>query len=292
MNASTGDGARFRDVFAPDVPERVQAMLRADDEDQSLSLIYWAAGTGAVLFLLGIGLLRRAQDGSAAAAAGWVFLAAVPVVFVAIAAVAAGARRRDRRLRARYRDSHVEAAVLSSASARFPELGGRLVRLQAVLAELRWSRACRDGWLPGVGTDTLAAIEWTVTRRLMETVPIREAVREAAGRGRLADQVAARAAELATLDAAVDADLDQLARTVATAGRIDELLADLRLAEKLAADGPTVAEERLRRALPAADTTDTGHFAVGAGAVEDLLRAQLGALARPVRPGTRPSPTV
>lgn len=283
MTAYTGDGARFRDVFAPDVPARARELLLAEDDDQSLSLIYWAAGTGAVLVLLGIGLLRRGEDGSAVAAAGWVFLAAVPVVFAAIATVAAGARRRDRRLRARYRGSHLDARALADAAGRFPDVGRRLARLQAVLAEVSASRAHRDGWLPGVGTDTLASIEWETTRRLIGTVPLREAVREATGRGRLADQAAARAAELATADAAIDAELDQLAETAASAARIDELLADLRLAEKLT-EGSTEAEERLRRALPVATVSDAQHVAAGAGAVEDLLRSQLGAFAPPAIP--------
>ena len=283
MTENTGDGAPFRDVFAPDVPARARELLRVEDDDQSLSLIYWAAGTGAVLVLLGIGLLRRAEDGSAAMAAGWVFLAAVPVVFAAIATVAAGARRRDRRLRARHRDSHLDAAALADAAGRFPEVGRRLARLQAVLAEVSASRAHRDGWLPGVGADTLATIEWETTRRLIGTVPLRQAVRDAAGRGRLADQAAARAVEIASVDAAIDAELDQLAETAASAARIDELLADLRLAEKLTA-GSTEAEQRLRRALPAATASDAEHVAAGAGAVEDLLRSQLGAFAPPAVP--------
>ena len=281
MSASTGDGAQFKDVFAPDVPERAKVLLRADEDDQSLSRIYWTAGSCAVLVVLAIGLLRRGED--AVASAGWMLLAAVPMVLLAVGARAATARRRDRWLTERHRQSHFPAALLADAADRFPEIGQRLSRLRTVLAELAASTAHRDGWLPGVDPDALAAIEWAVTRRLMDTVPVREVVDAAAGRGRLADQAAARAADLASVDAEVDAQLDQLAETAVVAGRIDELLGDLRLAEKLTAEGPTEGETRLRRALPPAAATDAQHFAAGAGAVEDLLRAQLGAFPMPVK---------
>jgi hypothetical protein len=118
-----------------------------------------------------------------------------------------------------------------------------------------------------------------VSRRLIDTVPARRILAEAAERDRLADQVAVRRAELAALDDALDAELDDVEELAEAAGRIEELLDDLRLAEKLATPDPAALEAGLRRQLPAVQAGSVEQYTGGAGAVEALLRAQLRALA-------------
>jgi hypothetical protein len=121
-------------------------------------------------------------------------------------------------------------------------------------------------------------VRWETTQRLLDTVPAHRAIAEAADRGRLAEQVAIRRAELAALEDVLDGQLDQLDQVVRAAGRVDDLLDDLRLAERLVSLDPLAIEAQMRRNLPSVSHSGVAELAAGTGAVEELLRDQVNSL--------------
>jgi hypothetical protein len=274
-NAGGEEPARhLRSVSAPEVPPAVRAALDAGDPEPELASAYWVGGVAVACTLVGISLVRSAVTGGGHPLLGWLFLLVVPVLLAVAGSAAARARRRSRRLAARHADRHVAATELAAAASRFPELDARLRRLNCALDRITASEAYAAGWLPGVDADFVDTVRWRVTKDLLATVPLRDALARAAERGRLADQVAQRRVDVDGRDAAADAELVQLDAVVAGAGRVDDLLEDLRVAEELDALDPLTVEARLRQRLPA-PAGNMAELAAGAGAVEELLRRQL-----------------
>jgi hypothetical protein len=148
----------------------------------------------------------------------------------------------------------VPAARQRAVAAAMPDVGKRLAWLAYHVDCLRRHRAVREGWLPGVDDEVLDQVHFTLASDLLRTVDLRAAVAAAAGRPALASQAAERRAELATADAAFDAQVERLRSMSAIADTIAGLLGDVVLAERMDAGGPTVLE--LRQQLMSAPGVD------------------------------------
>jgi len=138
----------------------------------------------------------------------------------------------------------------------------RLAWLAHHVDYLRRHRAVRDGWLPGVDDEVLDQVHFTLASDLLRTVDLRAAVAAAADRPALASQTAERRAELATADAAFDAQVEQPRAMSASADAVTARLGDVALAEHIGAGSPTVLQLRQQLALaPGFDLPALAHGA-------------------------------
>jgi hypothetical protein len=148
----------------------------------------------------------------------------------------------------------IPAARQRAVAAAMPDVGRRLAWLAHHVDCLRRHQVVREGWLPGVDDEVLDGVHFTLASDLLRTVDLRAAVAAAADRPALASQAAERRAELATADAAFDAQVERLRSMSAIADAIAGLLGDVILAERIDAGGPTVLE--LRQQLMSAPGVD------------------------------------